>query len=150
MNPRKFPSPELMALNPDIRWKQRFQSFDRALALLHEAVARGPGGLNQLEKEGAIQRFEYTLELTWKTAKDYLEDSGLVIDPATPREVIKQAFAAKILPDGQVWIDMLNHRNLLSHTYDSAVFEKAVETLVERYLPAMENLHVFLGTRGLE
>jgi len=138
-----------MALNPDIRWKQRFQSFDRALILLREAVERGPAALNQLEKEGAIQRFEYTLELAWKTAKDFLEESGLVIDPVTPREVIKQAFAAKLLSDGQVWIDMLNHRNLLSHTYDCAVFEQAVEALVALYLPAIEELHEFFVVQSL-
>lgn len=62
----------------------------------------------------------------------------------TPRQVLKDAFAAKILADGQVWIDMLDHRNLLSHTYDQASFEKAVETIHKRYLGAMEHLHEFL------
>jgi nucleotidyltransferase substrate binding protein (TIGR01987 family) len=139
-----------MPLNPDIRWKQRFQSFDRALVLLREALEEGPSALNQLEKEGTIQRFEYCLELAWKTVKDFLEDGGLVIDPITPREVLKAAFAAKVIGEGQVWIDMLNHRNLLSHTYDCAVFEKAVEALAARYLPAMEDLHEFFVTRSLE
>lgn len=135
---------------PDVRWKQRFDSFDRAMVLLREALEGGPAALNQLEKEGAIQRFEYSLELAWKTAKDFLEDSGLVIEPVTPREVIKQAFAAKIISDGQLWIDMLNHRNLLAHTYDCAVFEAATEALAARYLPAMENLHAFFLTKSPE
>jgi nucleotidyltransferase substrate binding protein (TIGR01987 family) len=139
-----------MPINPDSRWKQRFQSFDRALVLLREAMERGPAALNQLEKEGAIQRFEYSLELAWKTAKDFLEDSGLVIDPVTPREVVKQAFAAKMIPDGQVWIDMLNHRNLLSHTYDCEVFDEAAKALAARYLPAMEKLHEFFVVKRLE
>jgi nucleotidyltransferase substrate binding protein (TIGR01987 family) len=139
-----------MPINPDIRWKPRFQSFDRALVLLREAMERGPAALNQLEKEGAIQRFEYSIELAWKTAKDFLEDSGLVIDPVTPREVLKQAFAAKVISDGQVWIDMLNHRNLLSHTYDCEVFEAAVEALAARYLPAIEQLHEFFVVKNLE
>lgn len=138
------------AMNPDVRWKQRFQSFARALVLLREAMARGPAALNQLEKEGVIQRFEYSLELAWKTAKDFLEESGAVIAPVTPREVLKQAFAAKILGDGQVWIDMLNHRNLLAHTYDCAVFEEAVEALAARYLPAIEELHEFLLSKTVE
>jgi nucleotidyltransferase substrate binding protein (TIGR01987 family) len=139
-----------MPMNPDIRWKQRFQNFDRALVLLREALERGPAALNQLEKEGTIQRFEYCLELAWKTVKDFLEDGGLVINPVTPREALKQAFAAKVLGDGQVWIDMLNHRNLLSHTYDCAVFEKVLEALAARYLPAMEDLHEFFVIKRLE
>ncbi|HEY5777946.1 MAG TPA: nucleotidyltransferase substrate binding protein [Terrimicrobiaceae bacterium] len=132
-----------MAPNPDIRWKQRFENFDRAYKLLSEALQNGPSALSALEKEGVIQRFEYSLELAWKTVKDYLEEGGRIIAPITPRHVLKDAFAAKIISDGQVWIDMVDHRNLLSHTYDLSVFEKAVEDIDARYLPAMTSLHEF-------
>jgi nucleotidyltransferase substrate binding protein (TIGR01987 family) len=128
-------------MNLDIRWKQRFQNFDRAFTLLSEALKRGPEALNALEKEGVIQRFEYSFELAWKTLRDFLEEGGLVISPVTPRQVIKEAFAAKVLADGQVWIDMLDHRNRLSHTYAASVFEEAVKAIAARYLPAMETLH---------
>ena len=131
-------------MNPDIRWRQRFENFDRALGLLREALADGQESLSPLEQEGAAQRLEYTLELAWKCMKDYLEDSGVAISPATPRQVIKEAFVAKIITDGQVWIDMLNHRNLLSHTYDFAVFEDAIRATGERYLPALQSFHQFL------
>ena len=113
----------------DIRWKQRFQNFDRALDLLRDGLKEGPGALSLLEKEGVIQRFEYSFELAWKTVKDYLEAAGLTIIPITPRQVLKEAFAARVIDDGQAWIDMLDHRNLLSHTYDSSVFEEAVEAI---------------------
>ena len=132
-----------MSSPPDVRWKQRFHSFERGLILLREALARGPAALNQLEREGTIQRFEFCLELAWKTAKDYLEYSGVVIQPVAPRQVIKEAFAAGVVSEGQVWVDMLTHRNLLSHTYDCDVFEQAIEALVARYLPALESLHAF-------
>ena len=137
-------------MNPDIRWKQRFQNFDHRFALLRQALEHGPSALNQLEKEGANQRFEYCFELAWKTVKDFLEEGGLVISPVTPRQVLKDAFAAKVLADGQVWIEMLDHRNLLSHTYDCVVFEKAVDALAARYLPAMEELHQFLLAKSSE
>jgi nucleotidyltransferase substrate binding protein (TIGR01987 family) len=133
-----------MSANPDIRWKQRFQNFDRAFVLLREAIERGPAALNQLEKEGVIQRFEYCFELAWKTVKDYLEESGVVFATVTPRQVLKDAFSAKVLADGQAWIDMLDHRNLLSHTYNPANFEKAVEAIHKRYLSAIGQLHEFL------
>lgn len=135
--------------NPDIRWKQRFQNFDRAFVLLRQAMENGPGALNQLEKEGVVQRFEYCFELAWKTVKDYLEEGGLVFPTVTPRQVLKDAFAAKVIPDGQVWIDMVDHRNLLSHTYSQASFEKAVEAIHTRYLPAMAVLHEFLQQQGM-
>ena len=137
-------------MNPDIRWKQRFQNFDRAFALLRQALEGGPSRLSMLEKEGVIQRFEYSFELAWKTVKDFLEAGGLVIAPVTPRQVLKDAFAAKVIADGQVWIDMLDHRNLLSDTYDSAVFEEAADAIAARYLPALEDLQRFFRTKDAE
>jgi nucleotidyltransferase substrate binding protein (TIGR01987 family) len=129
---------------PDIRWQQRLTNFERALRLLREAMAEGPEALNQLEKEGVIQRFEYCFELAWKTVKDYMETSGVVFDVVMPRQVIKEAFAAKVLNDGATWIAMLDHRNLLSHTYNPVVFEQAVAAIHQRYLPQLEQLHTFL------
>jgi len=128
-------------MEQDVRWKQRFQNFDRAVVLLREPFDRDVEQLSDLEKEGVIQRFELALELGWKILKDYLAHEGVVISPVTPRNVIKQAFAARILPDAQVWIDMLDHRNLLSHTYDRQIVETTINTLRERYLEAIERLH---------
>lgn len=138
-----------MSKNLDIRWKQRFQNFDRAFVLLREAMEKGPSALNQLEKEGVIQRFEYCFELAWKTVKDYMEESGVVFATVTPRQVLKDAFTAKILTDGQAWIDMLNHRNLLSHTYSLVSFGKAVEAIHQRYLAAIGQLHEFLQREAM-
>lgn len=133
----------------DIRWKQRFDNFDRAVVLLREPIVQGVESLSNLEKEGTIHRFEFVLELAWKTLKDYLEHEGRVFTPVTPRNVVKEAFASRILNDGQVWIDMLDHRNLLSHRYDSETFERAVLAIRDRYLPAIDELHEwFLGRIG--
>lgn len=50
----------------------------------------------------------------------------------------------EICKTSQVWIDMLDHRNLLSHTYDCAMFEAAVEAIAGRYLTPMLTLRNFL------
>lgn len=134
-----------MTLPQDVRWVQRLDNFSRALTRLQEALHNGPKSLNQLEKEGAVQRFEYTLELAWKTLKDYLVASGVVLTAGTPRNVIKDAFSAQLIDNGKIWIDMIDHRNLLSHTYDPSIFEEAVAAIVTRYLPAIEALHAFLS-----
>jgi len=128
-------------MDQDIRWKQRFQNFEAAYRLLAEALADGDSELSDLEKEGVVQRFEYTYELAWKTLKDYLEASGLVIAPVTPKQVIKEAFAAKLLADGAVWVRMLDHRNLLSHTYDRSVFDAAISAIENDYLPVIGELY---------
>lgn len=133
---------------PDIRWQQRFQNFDRAFTLFKSALQDRPlDAYSALEQEGIIQRFEFAYELAWKTMKDYLQANGVVIAPVTAREVIKQAFSANLVPDGQVWIDMMLHRNQLSHTYDFSRFRQVLDAAQARYLPAMQSLHTWLAAQ---
>lgn len=136
-----------MSASHDIRWKQRFANLDQAYELLEEALRRGIGSLNQLEKEGLTQRFEYTFELAWKTLKDYLEESGIQLSIVTPREVLKEAFAANVISDGAQWIRMLDHRNLLSHTYDVKRFELAIQELDASYIVLIRELIAFFRSK---
>lgn len=132
----------------DIRWKQRFQNFERAYKLLYSALeGKSIGDFSDLEQEGIIQRFEYTYELAWKTMKDFLQEEGVIIDPLTPRTVIKEAFIANLIDDGQVWTDMMLHRNLLSHTYDDQTFNEVLKAVNSKYLPAISKLYEWLNSR---
>jgi nucleotidyltransferase substrate binding protein (TIGR01987 family) len=117
----------------DIRWRQRYQHFDKAYHQL-EAAMSVYDTLSVLEKEGLIQRFEYTFELAWKTLKDYLEYQK--VEVSFPREVIKAAFHHGLIIDGEVWMDMLEQRNLLAHTYDEDRFQKAVSMIKNYYYEA--------------
>jgi len=128
----------------DTRWKQRLENFERAFLLLQEAFKKDPAEMSTLEKEGVIQRFEYSFELAWNTLKDYLVYSGVAFDQITPRSVIKQAFAAKIIKDGQTWMDMLEQRSLMSHTYDSKIFEAVFSNISQHYLVALEQVFTWL------
>ncbi|HEV8540837.1 MAG TPA: nucleotidyltransferase substrate binding protein [Verrucomicrobiae bacterium] len=118
------------------------ESYQKALRLLREALTR-VDDLSDLEKEGTVQRFEFTVELAWKSMKDYLEEGGIVLDPVTPKNVIKEGFAAKVITDGQLWIDMIGFRNRLSHTYDEAVLDEAVREMSRRFLRGLEELETF-------
>jgi nucleotidyltransferase substrate binding protein (TIGR01987 family) len=120
----------------EIRWRQRFDNLRKAFALLQEAVQTS--NLNRLEKEGLIQRFEYTFELAWKTLKDYLEGKG--VEVPYPRDSIKEAFRSGLVADGDVWMEMLENRNLMSHTYDEKKFESVVSAIGERYFPVIAAL----------
>ncbi len=128
-------------MDPDIRWKQRHQNFDRAFALLQSALSDGPVALSRLEAEGVIQRFEYTFELAWETLKDYMDYGGIQLPIVTPRTVLRAALNSGMLHHGDAWLEMLSHRNLMSHTYDEAHFQAAFRAIAERYLPVMEELH---------
>ncbi|MCY4398749.1 MAG: nucleotidyltransferase substrate binding protein [Gemmatimonadetes bacterium] len=122
------------------RWQYRFRNFSRAYALLREAAENDPKHLSDLEREGLIQRFEYTFELAWKTLKDRLAHDGVRIPTITPRNVIRCAFSAGLIDDGEAWIDMLTDRNAMSHQYDFAVFQLVADKVHHRYLQLFEAL----------
>jgi len=130
------------------RWIQRFQNFERALQRLRDALAQPLESLSELEQEGLIQRFEYTYELAWKLMKDYLEHGGTEIVPVTPRNVVKEAFAAKLIEDGSIWADMVEKRNLTSHIYNEETFRTVLDAVVRDYGPALEKLHAFLKPKA--
>jgi nucleotidyltransferase substrate binding protein (TIGR01987 family) len=104
--------------------------------------------LSNLEKEGTVQRFEFTVELAWKTLKDYLEYSGVVLEQNTPKSIVKQAFTAKIISDGQLWIDILDCRNRMSHAYDEVAFDQAVREIAKRFLRGFNELEEFFKDRS--
>lgn len=118
--------------NKEIRWRQRFENLLRAYTKFKSAVDAFDS-LSMLEKEGLIQRFEYTLELSWKTVKDYLESQEVMA--SFPKEVIKAAFHYEIIDDGDVWMEMLQSRNLMAHTYDEKRFNIAINKIKDENLP---------------
>lgn len=124
------------------RWIYRFDNYKRAFGLLREAIeTMEERELTQLEKEGIIQRFEYTWELAWKVIKDYLEREGVVLDRITPASVIRAAFAAKVIKDGQTWMRALDARNKMSHVYNIKEFEDVIEEIRKHYLTLFDDLH---------
>lgn len=124
-------------MTQDIRWKQRFQNFEKAFLFLKLATEYKT--LDPLQAAGLIQSFEFTFELGWKTLKDYLEEMGLPV--RFPREVIKTAFQNNLIIDGELWLEMLEKRNELTHTYDEAHKEQAVKIIRESYFPAIQQVY---------
>lgn len=113
-----------------IRWKQRFENYQKALSLLEQLANQK--NKNRAETEGMIQRFEYTFELAWKLMKDYLEDGGLPV--SLPRECIREAFGAGMIENGELWMEMLDTRNIMAHTYNEEYFIAASNKITNSYL----------------
>ena len=124
----------------EIRWRQRFINFDKAFVQLNEAC-QNQEHLDDLAKEGLIQRFEYTFELAWKTLKDYLEAEGET--DQTPRAVLKKSFQIGVLSNGEIWMDMLAKRNLMAHTYNEETFQEVFNLIIHHYFGEIEKLHSF-------
>ena len=133
-------------MTEEIRWHYRFDNFSRAYSLLREALQDGVEPLNDLEREGVIQRFEYTFELSWNVLKDRLEYDGVLIAPISPRQVIREAFQAKLIDDCEAWMDMLTDRYLMPHTNDPDKFEAVAKSIHSRYLTVLNALYQKLMT----
>ena len=131
-------------MEQDIRWKQRFANFQRAIKLLQEVPELDINELSYLEKEGIIQRFEFTLELSWKTLKDKMEYDGVILDRISPKMVLKEAYKNKYIDNIELWLEMINDRNLLSHTYDFKVFEDVIPDIQLKYTPLLSELYTSL------
>jgi nucleotidyltransferase substrate binding protein (TIGR01987 family) len=87
-------------------------------------------------KDAVIQRFEFSLELSWKAMKNYLNYQG-ILEATTPKQTMKEAFANGLIKNGETWINMLNDRNLTSHTYNQADADEIYKAIVEEYYEEM-------------
>jgi nucleotidyltransferase substrate binding protein (TIGR01987 family) len=133
------------------RWVYRLDNFNRAFAQLSEGVgAMNSRELSRLEKEGIIQRFEYTWELAWKVMKDYLENKGVALETVTPAAVIRAAFAANVVENGDLWMEALKDRNDMSHTYDVETFEKIIAAIRDSHFVILNKLHLFMTEKAVK
>lgn len=123
----------------DIRWKQRLENYSKALVRLNEAAQifekelNFSDEVNDLLKEGLIQRFEYTHELAWNVMKDYAEYQGST-EIRGSRDAIRWALQNELVND-KAWMKSIEDRNLSSHDYDRLTAEAIFVKVVGTYLP---------------
>ncbi len=124
-------------IEKNIRWKQRFNNFEKSYKLL-EAYVNKPL-YSEIERAGFIQFFEATIELSWKLLKDYLESEGYMIN--SPRDTIKTAFSIELIDNGELWLAALADRNLSVHTYDEVTVNRMVENIRKDYFKLFSQLY---------
>ena len=128
-----------MTNNKDIRWIQRLENYIKALERLRKAAEiisaakMFSGEVDDLLKEGLIQRFEYTQEFAWKVMKDYEEYQGLT-DIQGSRDAIRKALQMGII-ESHAWMDTISSRNLTSHCYDESEFNSVLSKIINDFLP---------------
>lgn len=117
----------------DIRWKQRFSNFKKALAALSKGIRQyHETGLSELEKQGVIQGFEFTHELCWKVMQDFLNDQGEAGIYGS-KDATRLAFNRELISHGEIWMNMIADRNLTSHTYQEEISEQIFDRIVNSY-----------------
>ena len=127
----------------DVRWQQRFANYKKAFARLKKFIDKGT--LSELEAQGLIKAFEYTFELAWNTLKDFLEFSGQT-DIYGSRDAIRKAFELGLILDGDNWMDMLQSRNLTSHTYNEETAEQICNAVSKNYFSLFKQLILKMET----
>ena len=126
----------------DIRWEQRFSNFNKALLKLEESVnyinhtvldEEDLGYIvDELIKEGLIQRFEYTHELAWNVMKDYALFQGNSTIGGS-RDATREAYKLQIIENADVWMDMIQSRNKTSHTYNQEIANEIFGKIIHDY-----------------
>lgn len=117
----------------DIRWIQRLDNFKNAISQLKDAVELSKKrSLTPLEEQGLIQAFEFTHELAWKTLKDFLQDRG-VFELFGSKDVTREAFKAGLIENGEAFMQMIESRNLTSHTYNKSQATMIVNSILSSY-----------------
>lgn len=143
-------------MSQDTRWIQRFANYNKAFEKLDQAVRKvqtdypqdAQGKLSEddflddIIKEGLIQRFEYTHELAWNVMKDFLAEVGEVKIFGS-KDATREAFAAGLITEGEVWMDMIKSRNNTSHTYNEATADAIFNKILQDFHPAFRS---FLAT----
>lgn len=120
-------------------------ALENALTRLNESLQFD---LSQpLVVDACIQRFEFCIELTWKTLKKCLAIEG--IEANTPRECIQQAYSIHWINDESAWLSMLKDRNLTSRTYKEDLALEIYHRLPLHY-QAMADLYQLLSRRFSE
>ena len=137
-----------MVQESDIRWMQRFSNYRKALERLEAAVGLLSSRndfveeLDDLMKEGLIQRFEYTHELAWKVMKDYATYQGYT-NIAGSRDAIRKALEMGIISDRR-WMNSIEDRNLTSHNYDNDTADEIYRNIVGVYYPLFKDMEARL------
>ena len=125
-------------MSEDIRWKQSFSNYQKALGQLQKFVDKG--ALSELEEQGLIKAFEYTYELAWSTLKDFLEFRGQS-DLFGSRDAIQKAFQLNLIEDGEGWMDMLKSRNRTSHSYNQETAREISNAVTTVYYALFQKLN---------
>ena len=137
-----------MGKENDIRWEQRFLNYRKALKKLSEAINYIKKDLDEKEidieyenaeeileeiiKEGLIQRFEYTYEMAWNVMKDYALYQGNS-EISGSRDAIRFAFSSNLIANGELWMDMIKSRIKTSHTYNEEIAEEIYKKILNDY-----------------
>jgi nucleotidyltransferase substrate binding protein (TIGR01987 family) len=122
----------------NLSWKQNFKSFEKSFLFFENAVKKKTYTL--IEIGGLVRALESTFVLGLNTIKQLQQQQqGETI--YYPKEIIKKAYQAQIIKDDLVWINMLEKRGEIAHTFDEAIAQNAIKIINSQYYQAIEYVY---------
>ncbi len=116
------------------------EKLAKAIERLEEALKPEK---NAVVRDSAIQRFEFTFDLAWKSLKLYLEEvEGL--ECRSPKVCLRLAFSVGLIENDPYWLQICAYRNLTSRTYDEELADKIYEEL-PKVLEYFKRLYVLIS-----
>jgi len=105
---------------------------------LAQDLYHSPASQNEIVKkafrDACIQRFEYCIELAWKTSMKVLGSKTLAIKPA-----VREMARSNLIQNPELWMQFIEARNDTSHSYDEDVAEKVFKN-IELFYPEVIKL----------
>ena len=137
-------------MTEDVRWKQRFRSFSKALQTLTEAMELSQHRpLSRLENKGMIQGFKATHEYGWNVLKGYLESKGY-IGLLGSLDTTRTALKSGLIADNGTWLDMIEARKQTLNAYQLDVADFLVQAISQRFYPAFLALESWLNHNAMQ
>lgn len=123
---------------------KKTENYINAVDRLNEAIIEySLHPENDIIQDGLIQRFEFTIELAWKSLKEYMEEYGASLQSALPKMVLKEAYASNLIDDDEIWNEMLKARNWTSHIYSRELSKSIADKIAGKYYGALARLKEF-------
>lgn len=115
----------------------RYNSFKNSLASLVEA--KGKDKENSFILSGTAMKYNLTFDIAWKLMADILREEYKIDDFAfgSPKETLKKAKAIGIIDD-DIWLDMLDDRNDITHDYDYKLINNVFDKIIDEYIPIFQ------------
>jgi len=108
--------------------------FEKALNKLKDILNKEE---SEEIRDATIKRFEFTFELSWKSLQEFFKEKGIIC--RSPKDCFKQAFSYGLIENEDIWINIIQDRNLTTHTYQEEL-AKEIYLKIKEYVYYFEKL----------
>jgi nucleotidyltransferase substrate binding protein (TIGR01987 family) len=130
------------------QFRKAINRFEEMLNAYNDDTANRTALEQDAIQDSLVKRFEYSIEMAWKSCKRYLDEEGFAeAVSGSPKSIMRLAAEAGIIPSAENWIRYINARQSTSHDYS---IEKADEVLaiVEDFQKDAVNLYQAMSEKG--